>query len=132
MREHYGEQRAQGVSDHEWIALTAERGWIGFHKDDNIRRNQLERQTVLDIGARLFCVPRVDLLAEDAAARFITNVAAISRAARSPGHSSIPSRRARSRDSISAIPAGSRHVSRSTIFMVSTLTVVTLLMRSTM
>lgn len=85
MREHYGEKRAQVVSDHEWIALTARRGWIGFHKDANIRRNSLERQTVLDTGARLFCVPRADLLAEDAAARFIANIAAIARVARSPG-----------------------------------------------
>ncbi|ORA40576.1 MULTISPECIES: PIN-like domain-containing protein [Mycobacterium avium complex (MAC)] len=40
MREHYGETRAQTVADNEWIALTAQRGWIAFHKDDNIRRNE--------------------------------------------------------------------------------------------
>jgi hypothetical protein len=85
MREHYGEQQAQHVSDHEWIALIARHGWIGFNKDANIRRNAVERQAVLDSGARLFCVPRADLLAEDAAARFIANIAAIARAAQSPG-----------------------------------------------
>jgi len=37
MREPYGEIRAQAVTDHEWIALTAQRGWIAFHKDDSIR-----------------------------------------------------------------------------------------------
>lgn len=48
MREHYGETQAQSVSDHKWIAMTAECGWIGFHKDANIRRNAVERRTVLD------------------------------------------------------------------------------------
>jgi hypothetical protein len=60
MREHYGESRAQTVTD-------------------------LERETVLETGARLFCVPRADLLAEDLAARFTVNIAAIHRAAQSPG-----------------------------------------------
>lgn len=43
MREHYGETQAQSVSDHKWIAMTAECGWIGFHKDANIRRNAVNR-----------------------------------------------------------------------------------------
>lgn len=85
MREHYGEQSAQSVSDREWIGLTAERGWIGFNKDANIRRSELERQTVIETGARLFCVPKGDLVASDLAARFITNISAIARAARSAG-----------------------------------------------
>lgn len=77
MREHYGETQAQSVSDHKWIAMTAECGWIGFHKDANIRRNAVERRTVLDTGARLFCVPRADILAEQVAARYIASLAAI-------------------------------------------------------
>ncbi|WP_445929601.1 hypothetical protein [Mycobacterium tuberculosis] len=78
-----------GVSGHagavQWIAMTAECGWIGFHKDANIRRNAVERRTVLDTGARLFCVPRADILAEQVAARYIASLAAIARAARFPG-----------------------------------------------
>jgi hypothetical protein len=85
MREHYGEIRAQAVTDHEWIALTAQRGWIAFHKDDSIRRNEVERQTVVDTGARMFCVPRADLTASDLAGRYIDNLAAITRAAESAG-----------------------------------------------
>lgn len=77
--------QAQSVSDHKWIAMTAECGWIGFHKDANIRRNAVERRTVLDTGARLFCVPRADILAEQVAARYIASLAAIARAARFPG-----------------------------------------------
>ncbi|KZS69948.1 hypothetical protein A4G29_05665 [Mycobacterium kansasii] len=85
MREHYGEVTIQSVSDHEWIALTAERGWIGFHKDANIRRNAVERQIVIDTGARLFCVPRADILAQEVAKRYIVCVSSIVRAARLPG-----------------------------------------------
>jgi hypothetical protein len=59
--------------------------WIGFHKDATIKRNELERQTVLATGARLFCIPRADLVAEDLAERFIANIGAIQRAAESPG-----------------------------------------------
>jgi hypothetical protein len=87
MREHYGEARAQAVTDHEWIALTAQRDWIAFHKDDNIRRNEVERQTVVDTGARMFCVPRADLTASDLARRYIDNLAAIARAAQLAGPS---------------------------------------------
>ncbi|KBL77038.1 hypothetical protein T612_03839, partial [Mycobacterium tuberculosis UT0096] len=39
----------------------------------------------LDTGARLFCVPRADILAEQVAARYIASLAAIARAARFPG-----------------------------------------------
>lgn len=85
MREHYGETVAQSVSDHEWINLTAERDWIAFHKDDNIRRNEAERQTVISAGARMFCVPRADLRADDLARRYLDNLAAIAHAAESPG-----------------------------------------------
>jgi hypothetical protein len=76
MREHYGEAQAQQVTDVEWIALTAQRGWIGFHKDAEIRRNEVERRAVLDTGARMFCVPRADITAADVAARFIRNLGA--------------------------------------------------------
>jgi hypothetical protein len=85
MREHYGEARAQHVADTEWIALTAQRGWLGFHKDAEIRRNEVERRAVIESGARMFCVPRADLIATDIAARFMTNIAAIAVAARSGG-----------------------------------------------
>lgn len=85
MREHYGEVEAQRVADVEWIALTAERGWIGFHKDAEIRRNEVERRAVFDTAARMFCVPRADITAADLAARFITNLPAIAAAAKLSG-----------------------------------------------
>ena len=85
MREHYGEALGQMTADPDWIALTAQQGWIGFHKDAAIRRNELERQSVLTNGARLFCVPRADITAEQLAQRFLANLGAIARAAQQPG-----------------------------------------------
>jgi hypothetical protein len=85
MREHYGEAEAQRVVDVEWIGLTAERGWIGFHKDGEIRRNEAERRAVVATKARMFCVPRADITAANLAARYIANLAAIAAAAMMPG-----------------------------------------------
>ena len=85
MREHYGEATAQRVADLEWITLTAERGWIGFHKDAEIRRNEAERLAVVATDARMFCVPRADITAADLAARYISNLPAIAAAAKTPG-----------------------------------------------
>jgi hypothetical protein len=85
LREHYGQPQDQGVSDEEWIKLTAKHGWISFHKDAAIRRNLVERQTVIYHSARMFCVPRADITAADLAARFIDNIAAIAAASRGDG-----------------------------------------------
>jgi hypothetical protein len=40
MAEHYGEQAGQKVADVDWIAATAQRGWLVFNKDAAIRRTQ--------------------------------------------------------------------------------------------
>jgi len=85
MREHYGEAGAQRVADVEWRGLTAERGWIGFHKDAEIRRNEAEHRAVVATEARMFCVPRADITAADLAARYIANLPAIAAAAMAPG-----------------------------------------------
>lgn len=85
MREHYGEQLGQMTADPDWINLVAERGWIGFHKDAAIRRNDIERAAVANSGARLFCIPRADITADELAQRYLTNLAAIARTAAEPG-----------------------------------------------
>jgi hypothetical protein len=85
MREHYGEALGQMTADPDWIALTAQQRLDRFHKDAAIRRNELERQSVLASGARLFCVPRADITAEQLARRYLANLPAIARAACQPG-----------------------------------------------
>ena len=85
MREHCGEQVGQGVDDPDWIALTAEKGWLGFNKDAAIQRNPLERRAVLESGARLFCVPQANITAAELGERYLRNFPAIYRAAQQPG-----------------------------------------------
>jgi len=85
MREHYGEHLAQLVQDVDWITLTARQNWVGFHKDDHIRRNQVERQNVVQVGARMFCIGNGQIKAQVAANWYIANFAAIAAAAQQPG-----------------------------------------------
>lgn len=85
MREHYGEEQGQSVSDTAWIALTAERGWISFHKDKQITSNLAERGAVKETGARMFCVPNANLTAAELSQRFILNARVIAQAALSDG-----------------------------------------------
>lgn len=85
MREHYGEALGQMTADPDWIAITAQNGWIGFHKDAAIRRNEPERRAVINTAARLFCVPRADITADQVAQRYLANLPAIARAAHQPG-----------------------------------------------
>jgi len=85
MAEHYGEQQAQSLDDQAWIAETARLGWIAFHKDDAIRRNEAEKNAVRRSGARCFCVPRADLTAPQAVRRYLDNLAAIARAVGASG-----------------------------------------------
>ncbi len=85
MREHYGEGYGQEVQDVDWITLAAQRDWVAFHKDDHIRRNELERQTVMNVAARMFCIGNAQITAEDAANRYICNFKVIAMAAQQPG-----------------------------------------------
>ena len=85
MREHYGEEVGQRVDDVDWLIEIADREWIGFCKDAAIKRNEAERETVIARGARLFVVPRADLSAADVAARFVSNLQAITEATKQPG-----------------------------------------------
>ena len=58
MREHYGEHVGQSVDDVDWLIEIADREWIGFCKDSAIRRNEAERNIVIEREARLFVVTR--------------------------------------------------------------------------
>lgn len=85
MREHYGENYGQTVADHDWIALVAQQNWIGLHKDAQIRRRALEQASVMETGARMFCVADGNLTAADAAQWILNNINRIARAAAQPG-----------------------------------------------
>ena len=85
LSEHYGAQQGQYGPDVDWITLVGQRNWIGFHKDANIRRNMVERQTVIAVGARMFCIANGEITAQGAANRYITNFNAIAAAAQQAG-----------------------------------------------
>jgi hypothetical protein len=45
-----------GVQDVEWVAIAGRQGLIAITRDRKIRTRPVERQVVLDSGARLVCI----------------------------------------------------------------------------
>lgn len=85
MREHYGEVAGARTADIEWIADVGNRGWVAFHKDDNIRRKAEEIAAVDAHSLRMFVITNANLTGAAMAQRYVDNLARISRAARKPG-----------------------------------------------
>ncbi len=69
----YGEERAQTVSDDEWLAFAGARGWVVLMKDDAIRRRPAEIEALRVAGVRAFCLTNANLRAADQSERFVTN-----------------------------------------------------------
>jgi hypothetical protein len=61
LAEHYGVPADEQVNDVTWIAESAQRGWIAFMKDANIRRRPAEREAIKISGARCFCLANANL-----------------------------------------------------------------------
>jgi hypothetical protein len=85
LAERYGIPADETIEDVTWLADTAQRGLVVLAKDARIRRRPAERAAISSHGARCFYYARADLLAEDSAARFLHNRAAIQRACAQPG-----------------------------------------------
>ncbi|RBY87449.1 hypothetical protein DQ240_07640 [Blastococcus sp. TF02A-26] len=85
MREHYGEEAGAQMADVDWIADVGDRGWVAFHKDDNIRRKADEIAAVVAHGLRMFVITNGNLVGAVMAQRYLDNLARISRQARKPG-----------------------------------------------
>jgi hypothetical protein len=81
----YGEERAQEVSDEEWIALAGEREWVVFTKDDAIRRREAELAAVEAHAVKMFCLTNAGLRGEEQRERFLTNINRIVQRSRKPG-----------------------------------------------
>lgn len=58
---------AQDALDLEWIPEVGRRGWVLITKDENIRRNPLERAAYQEAGLRGFIVTGKDMRGEDLA-----------------------------------------------------------------
>ncbi len=59
--------------DDRWLQVAGSTDWIVLTKDKAIRRNELERRTLLESGVRAFVlVARRNLLGEEIGAAFVT------------------------------------------------------------
>jgi len=81
----YGEQAAQEVQDHNWIALAAERDWVVLCKDDRIRRRPAERDALITGRVRAFCLTNANLTFTEQAEYFVRNRFRIIQRSRKPG-----------------------------------------------
>jgi len=70
----YGEQRAQAVSDEEWIKRSAVRGWVVLTKDDRIRRRPAELRAVRAHAVRMFCLTNANLQGPEQLDRLLANI----------------------------------------------------------
>lgn len=85
LAEHYGVPNDEDVTDTDWLALVGDRGWVALMKDARIRYRPAERAAVVSNRVRAFCIAGGSLRAEDMAQRFVTNLAAMTRACAEPG-----------------------------------------------
>ena len=83
--EHYGQTRAQQVTDVEWIAEASSQGWVIFSQDQKIRHNLAEKTAIRRHAAQMFCVPNGNITGRQAAQRYVDNLPAIITAAASSG-----------------------------------------------
>lgn len=66
--------------DVQWLALAGQNGWAVLMKDARIRYNRAERETVKKYQVRCFGLSNRNLLGEEMAERFISNLHRITNA----------------------------------------------------
>lgn len=81
----YGEGAEERISDVDWIAEGAERGWILLTKDRRIRYVPAELEAVSEHRARVFCLALRKLKGAEQAECFRANINRIIGRARRPG-----------------------------------------------
>lgn len=60
----YGADRAQSVTDVEWIRDSAENGWVALTQNFKIPRVEHEAEAILSSGARILCYHKANLTKE--------------------------------------------------------------------
>ena len=73
----YGEERAQGLADEEWLADAGGQGWVVLMKDAAIRRRPAERDALAAAGVQAFCLTNANLRAAEQTQRFLDQLPAI-------------------------------------------------------
>ena len=77
MADHYGEQRAQEMSDIEWLGDVRRERWIVLTKDTNLTRTQANGKPSKELAALVaaeavvFCIMSANLSATAQVARFL-------------------------------------------------------------
>ena len=85
LAERYGIPQDEAVSDVVWLAEAGRRGEVVFMKDERIRYNTVEKETVKLHAVRCFSLTRQDLRGDQMADRFLNNLEAIVKASVNPG-----------------------------------------------
>jgi hypothetical protein len=85
MADIYGEERAQGLSDEEWLSDAGANDWVVLTKDRAIRRRPSEREALMAAGVRVFCVTSANLRGAEQLERLERNLDRILRQAMRPG-----------------------------------------------
>jgi predicted nuclease of predicted toxin-antitoxin system len=81
----YGEERAQEISDEEWLAKAGTEEWVVFTKDDAIRRRSAELAVVQRHDVKVFCLTTANLRGDEQRDRFLTNINRIVQRSRKRG-----------------------------------------------
>jgi len=71
LAEYYGVPADEQVADVTWLTDASANGWICLMKDSAIARNDAEKNTVIAVGARCFCLARQSLSGEVMAGWFL-------------------------------------------------------------
>lgn len=71
LAEHYGVPADERIADVTWLTDATANGWVCLMKDSAIARNDAEKNTVIAVGARCFCLARQSLSGEVMAGWFL-------------------------------------------------------------
>lgn len=79
--------RAETVSDEEWLTLAGDKGWAVLMKDTRIRYRSSEREALIAAQVHAFCLTRGDLAGPQAASVFLRHQPYIDAAVQRPAPS---------------------------------------------
>jgi len=77
MADMYGEQAGQLIRDEQWISEATAAGLVLLHKDKQVRYRFVEKQAMLDSGARSFALANGNLTSGVMVAWYVNNLPAI-------------------------------------------------------
>ena len=67
LKEHF----AVDARDEDWLPEVGQRGWLVLTKDDRIRRRPVEREALMQSGARVFILPSGNMSGDEMASAIV-------------------------------------------------------------